>query len=88
MTHKAFRPAPYKLIPFDPVPYFLVIAGVAIIVNLLVLLAVLLKSLRPNMVEHAKKLIRPEKKQRAECPCYPSRGSVDGDYEMDVGGSS
>lgn len=89
MTHGSFDMGPYKLIPFDPVPFFLAIACLAIVVNLLVLLGVLLKNLKPNLAEEFKKLICTEKKAREEGPCHPTQRSADGDYEMDVGvGSS
>jgi hypothetical protein len=89
MAHKSFNPAPYKLIPFDPVPFFLVIAGLAIIINSLVLLGIVLKSLNLDPAETIKKLIWSGEGKGLKNPCHPARRSADGEYEMDVGiGSS
>lgn len=85
MTHKAFIPAPYKLIPFDPVPFFLAIAGIAIFANLLVLLGVLMRSLNLEIVQRVEALIQTRTKKREISPSVPVRGPVDGAYEMDVG---
>jgi hypothetical protein len=84
MPHGSFKPAPYKLIPFDPVPFFLAIACLAIVVNLLVLLGVLAKNLKPNMAEEIKKLVLTKRSAREKCPCHTTQRCVDGDYEMDI----
>jgi hypothetical protein len=84
-TPKAFRPAPYKLIPFDPVPVFLTIASFAIFVNLLVLLAVLFKGVwKPRLEEYMKRLISSAEKECTETPRQLSQRSEVGSYEMDV----
>jgi hypothetical protein len=91
MTHTPFTPAPYKLIPFDPVPFFLAIAGLAIMVNLLVLLGILLKSLDLDLVERVKIVIQAKAKAKGPdlSPSLLPRRPVDGAYEMNVGvGSS
>lgn len=84
MTHNSLSPAPYKLIPFDPVPCFLAIAGLAIVVNLLVLVGVLLKSLKPNLVGKVKKLVWSEDKNRGNRPFDPPQTFAGETYEMDV----
>lgn len=89
MTQRSFDQTHYKLIPFHPVPFFLAIAGSAILVNLLVLLGILLQSLKLNLAERFKHFIRPEKKKQKEEAGFPTHRFADGAYEMDVGvGSS
>jgi hypothetical protein len=85
MTHRSFDPAPYKLIPFNPVPFFLAISSLAIAINLLVLLGILLKSLKPNLAEHIKKLMWSAGNERRKEPNIPRERYADGAYEMDVG---
>jgi hypothetical protein len=85
MTHRSFDPAPYKLIPFDPVPFFLAIASLAIAVNLLVLLGILLRSLKPSLAEHVKKLMWSAGNERRKEPYIPRERYADGAYEMDIG---
>jgi hypothetical protein len=64
-------------------------AGIAILVNLLVLLGVLLRSLNLNLAQYFKKLVPSKRKPQEEVLQRPSQRCVDDDYEMDVGiGSS
>lgn len=84
-THRRFQPAPYKLIPFSPAPWFLAVAGLGIAGNLLVLLGVLINSLKPNLVEQVKNKIRPRKKEKRKSLRNPTPRCADGSYEMDVG---
>lgn len=85
MTHGPYDPAAHKLLPFNPIPVFLAIAGLGIVFNLLVLLRVLAKHLKPNLAEEFKQLVRPARRAREDGPCRPTQRSADGDYEMDIG---
>lgn len=87
--HGPFEPTAHNLFPFNPAPLFVAIAGFAIVVNLLVLLRVLAKHLKPNLARDIKQFIFPATRAREDGPCRPTQRSADGDYEMDVGvGSS
>jgi hypothetical protein len=89
MPHGPFEPTAHRLLPFNPVPLFLSIALFAIFVNLLVLLGVLAKHMKPNLVKDVKQFIFPATRAREDCPCRPTQRHADVDYEMDVGvGSS
>lgn len=88
MIHNPFEPAPYKLIPLDPVSFFLAAASLAIAVSLLVLLGILLKSMNLSLAEQLKKLIRPEARVPEEDLYCSAQRFADDAYEMEIGEGS
>ncbi len=88
MPGRSYIAAPYKLIPTDLIAVSLSIAITAIVINVLVLLAILLRSLKTTLAEHVKELICSQTNQRRKGPQGPTQNCVDDAYEMNVGISS
>lgn len=84
MTHEAFEPARYKLIAFNPVPFFLTIAPLAIVANLPVLLGIRLKSPNVDLAKHVTKLIRSEEMACEDDLDCATLGYANKGYEMEV----